>query len=66
MRLGTVFNSGGGSSVPNVANPIPLSVRGSISSPGIRNYQIYYRDPVPYCTAGTFNLTNAVNVPWSL
>lgn len=66
MRLGTVLNSGGGSSVPNVANPIPLSVRGSISSPGIRNYQIYYRDPVPYCTAGTFNLTNAVNVPWSL
>jgi hypothetical protein len=39
-------------------------VRGSISSPGIRNYQIYYRDPVPYCTAGTFNLTNAVNVPY--
>jgi hypothetical protein len=66
MRLGTVLNSGGGSSVPNVSNPIPLSQRGGVTTSGIRNYQLYYRNPASFCTSGTFNLTNALSITWSL
>jgi hypothetical protein len=66
QRLGTELNSGGGSNLPSLANPIPLAVRGAVTTPGIRNYQIYYRNPTPFCTAATFNLTNAVSVTWSL
>jgi hypothetical protein len=41
-------------------------VRGAVTAPGVRTYQIYYRNPTPFCTAATFNLTNAVSVTWSL
>lgn len=30
-----------------------------------RYYQVWYRDPAPYCTASTFNLTNGVRVVWT-
>jgi hypothetical protein len=66
MRLGTVLNAGGASSVPNASNPLPLSVRGGVTSPGKRTYQIYYRNPAEFCTTGTFNLTNAMIVSWTL
>lgn len=33
-------------------------------SGGTRHYQIWYRDPAPFCTSATFNLTNGVTIPW--
>jgi len=29
-----------------------------------RYHEHWYRDPAPFCTAGTFNLTIAVQVNW--
>jgi hypothetical protein len=29
-----------------------------------RAYQLWYRDAASFCTASTFNLTNAVEIAW--
>lgn len=42
----------------------PVSVQGGVTLPGRRVYQAWYRDAAPYCTAGAFNLTNALVVAW--
>ncbi len=43
-----------------------LSVQGQVTAPGQRVYQIWYRDSAAFCTASTFNLTNALAVNWTL
>jgi len=35
-----------------------VSVRGQVTVPGIRDYQVWYRNAAPFCTPSTFNLTN--------
>ena len=64
VRLGTKNNVGGGSQYPVNSDP-SVSVRGLVAAPGLRTYQIWYRNAAAFCTATTFNLTNAVVVIWS-
>ncbi len=64
IRLGTKTNAGGGSSYPQ-GGDLPVSVRGLVpAAGGARNYQVWYRNAVGFCTAATFNLTNGVAVTW--
>lgn len=59
-RLGVVFPSGGQAALGG-----PISVAGGISVPGTTGYyQAWYRDAAPFCTASTFNLTNATLIVW--
>lgn len=65
IRLGTVFNNASGAShYPNAGNP-SVSVKGLVTTSGHRYYQVWYRNADPsFCSAGTFNLTNGVDVLW--
>jgi hypothetical protein len=65
VRLGTKTNVAGASQYPAAGDP-SISVRGGITSPGVRNYQIWYRNAAIFCTSSTFNLTNAAQVTWEL
>jgi len=63
-RLGTLTNVGGSSSYPRITDP-SVSVKGLVSVPGTRNYQVWYRNAATFCTASTFNLTNGVQIVWA-
>ena len=63
LRLGTRTNSGGTSSWPPTGDA-SVSVRGSVLAPGIRTYQVWYRNAALYCSPSTFNLTNGYLVTW--
>jgi hypothetical protein len=63
VRLGTQSNAGGSSQYPAAGDP-PVSVRGLVSLPGTRTYQVWYRNAASFCTAATFNLTNGLSVSW--
>ncbi len=65
VRLGTRTNAAGFSSYPSPGDPT-LSVRGMVSAPGARTYQIWYRNAAAFCTPSTFNLSNGVSVLWRL
>jgi hypothetical protein len=65
VRLTYATNSGAGSSAYPSAGDPSLSVKGGVVAPGTKLYQAWYRDAAAYCTASTFNLTNAVSVTWS-
>ena len=64
VRLGTRTNSAGASGYPNAGEP-SVSVRGLITTPGTRTYQVWYRNSAAFCTASTFNLTNGVEITWN-
>jgi hypothetical protein len=64
-RLGVKLNSTlGASQFPGVGDP-PISVQGNITTPGIRYYQIWFRNAAAFCTPSAFNMTNAVEIAWS-
>jgi hypothetical protein len=64
VRLKPVTNVGGSSQFPGAGDP-SVSVKGNVTSPGTRTYQLWYRNADPaFCTASTFNLTNGVLVTW--
>jgi hypothetical protein len=63
VRLKSVTNVGGASSYPAGGNP-SVSVKGAITSPGVRTYQVWYRNAAAYCTPSTFNLTNGLEITW--
>jgi len=63
IRLRTVQNAAGASQFPGAGDPL-LSVRGSVTIPGTRVYQAWYRNAAAYCTPSTFNLTNGLVVVW--
>lgn len=65
VRLGVRVNSGGASRFPE-RDGIGIALRGAISSPGQRVYQVWYRNSAAFCTPAPFNLTNAVRVVWSI
>ena len=66
IRLGAETNAGGASQFPGPGDP-SISVRGQVTQPGSeRTYQVWYRNPVEYCTAETTNYTNAALVRWEL
>lgn len=66
LRLG-IRNASGGSVAFGYSVPgdVRIAVAGQVPAAGAtRYYQHWYRDPAPFCTAGTFNLTNAVRIDW--
>jgi hypothetical protein len=45
---------------------LSVHVRGSVPTMGgVYYYQVWFRDPVAFCTAATTNLTSAVKVTWT-
>ncbi|MBL8860462.1 MAG: choice-of-anchor L domain-containing protein [Planctomycetes bacterium] len=64
IRLATKTNVAGKSQFPSNGDPL-LSVRGAVTSGATRMYQVWYRNAADYCTASTFNLTNALEVTWA-
>jgi len=65
VRLGTATNAAGGSAYPFGTFP-SVSVKGFITAPGTRTYQVWYRNAAAFCTASTFNLSNGVSIVWHL
>jgi len=63
-RLGLKQNVSGSSRFPN-AGDVPISVAGSVTSPGTRTYQVWYRNAEGFCTPATYNLTNGLEVVWN-
>jgi hypothetical protein len=64
VRLATIANAGGFSRFPVAGGPT-VSVRGQVTSPGVLNYQVWYRNAASFCTPSTFNLTNGVEIVWT-
>jgi len=62
-RLGTKLNAAGVSQYPALGDQ-SVSVRGGVVAPGVRTYQVWYRNAAAFCTASTFNLTNGLRVTW--
>ncbi len=65
VRLGTKTNAAGISQFPASGDPL-VSVRGLVTTPGVRTYQVWYRNAATFCTVSTFNLTNGTQVSWTL
>ena len=65
VRLGTKTNVAGTSQYP-VGADLPVATKGGVTIPGTRNYQIWYRNAAAFCTSSTFNLTNGVQLTWTL
>jgi hypothetical protein len=64
VRLGTKTAVNGNAIFPSGGSP-HISVKGSVPATGeTRFYQCWYRNAANFCTASTFNLTNAVEVRW--
>ena len=64
VRLGTKTNAAGTSRFPLVGDQ-SVSLRGQVQQPSSRYYQVWYRNAAAYCSAGTFNLTNGLDVTWT-
>jgi hypothetical protein len=41
-----------------------VSVRREVLAPGVRTYQVWYRNAASFCTSSTFNLTNGLSIQW--
>jgi len=65
IRLATKFNALGTSQFPAGGDP-QVSVRGLVTTPGVRTYQGWYRNAAAFCTTSTFNLTNGYEITWVL
>lgn len=63
VRLGVRTNVGGVSAYPGPSDA-PVRVRGAVLSPGVRHYQVWYRDNQPFCTAAVSNTTNGLSITW--
>jgi hypothetical protein len=64
IRLKTVANLGGASAYPSVGD-LPISIKGLVGAPGVRTYQIWYRNAANFCTVSTFNLSNGIQITWT-
>jgi len=63
-RIRTRTVSFGAAQYPQGADP-SLSTAGGVTVPGLRYYQVWYRNVAPFCTPGPFNLTNGVLISWT-
>lgn len=63
LRLGIESNVNGNSQYPSAGDP-SVSVRGQVTAPGARSYQIWYRNSASFCTPQAFNLSNGYQVTW--
>jgi hypothetical protein len=64
VRLGTKTNAAGASSYPGAGQP-SVSVKGLVTTPGTRTYQVWYRNAAAFCTPSTFNLSNGFQITWA-
>ena len=65
IRLATKTTTNGTAQFPTAGDPL-LHVKGQIPASGAtRYYQAWYRNPVAFCTADTFNFTSAIRVTWA-
>jgi len=64
VRLGTKTNAAGGSTYPGSGQPT-VSVKGLVTTPGTRTYQVWYRNAAVFCTSATFNLSNGFQITWA-
>jgi len=62
IRLGTKLHTTGFTNYPQ-SGDLPVSVRGMVTTPGVRYYQVWYRNVLGPCGTGS-NLTNGVQVNW--
>src|SRR5690606_38100578 len=64
-RLGFHMATGTISSFPQAGDP-PLRIAGAVPPAGaVRTYQVWYRDPAPFCNTTNFNLTNGLRASWT-
>jgi hypothetical protein len=64
VRLGDTTNVAGASQYPGPID-LPVHLKGGVTSPGMRMYQVWYRNANPtFCTVSTFNLSNGLEVTW--
>jgi hypothetical protein len=64
VRLTQEVPVGGMSQYPDLGDQ-PLSVQGLVMAPGVRTYQIWYRNAAAFCTPDGWNLTNAWSLTWT-
>lgn len=49
-----------------VPGDAPLASKGNVPAiGGTRYYQVWYRDPMTFCSGATYNLTNGVRIVWT-
>lgn len=63
LRLGARVNAGGASQFPNPGQS--LASIGNVVTPGVRFYQVWYRNAANFCSPARYNLTNGWQVSWS-
>lgn len=64
VRLGATLASGGVATWPLSGGP-QLGALGGVTANAVRHYQTWYRNAVPFCSASTFNLSQALSVSWA-
>jgi hypothetical protein len=64
VRLKPVTAVAGTSMYPGAGEP-SISAKGMVAAPGVRTYQLWYRNAAVFCTSSTFNLTNGIEVSWA-
>ena len=65
LRMRVKTNVGGASSFPVAGDPSLSTASQVVPGSGVTAYyQVYYRDPASFCTALTYNITNAVSIDW--
>ena len=64
VRIATRTNVGGASLYP-AAGEQGVAARGLVAAPGLRSYQVWYRNSAAFCSASTFNLSNGLLVEWT-
>jgi hypothetical protein len=65
VRIG-VHTASNGNAVYPLGAETPISVKGGIpATGGTRYYQVWYRNPPPFCTSATTNVTNGIAVMWA-
>jgi hypothetical protein len=62
-RLSVKFNGHGSSTYPEAGDP-PVSSQGFVSTPGVRYYEVWYRDAALFGTPSTFNTSRTFCIPW--
>lgn len=67
VRLGTRQCAAGSTALgAEIEGDPSLSIRGLVPLVGgERHYQVWYRNAASFCTPATFNLSDAVSIPWS-
>ena len=65
VRIGVHTATNGTVAYPSGAET-PITVKGGIpATGGTRYYQVWYRNPPPFCTSATSNVTNGMAIAWA-